>query len=163
MQNSQEKKLVHYIKNTQDELKDYYNKLNGKYQGYIQLSDRRIEHIFVEESELPKWENLHNSVNYILEIAFFEPGTKKSILVRQANEKWLVLEKILTDKEIKEADSFYTVIDKENLQAKIAQIWEEEADEFCEVGEDEYKDKLKVLKPKVLMFAGFEESKGGKS
>ena len=147
MTNNKEDKLENFVKNTQEELKDYYNGLNGKYQGYIQLSDRRIEQIFIEESILPKWEDLHNGVNYILELALFDTNSNKSILVRQANEKWIVLEKILTDKEMNEADSFYTVLD--GLQAKIAQIWQEEEDEFCL--------NLKTLVPRTLLFAGFAQ------
>lgn len=152
MVNNQNNKLEHYIKNTQDELKDYYNGLNGKYQGYIQLSDKRIEHIFQNDTALPKWDSLHNGVNYILELALFDTNTQKSILVRQTNEKWLVLEKFLTDNELNEADKFYTV--KENLQAKIAQIWEEKEDGFC--------NNLPTQTLQTLLFAGFE-NKGGKS
>ena len=123
MQNNQEKKIKHSIKNTQDVLKDYYNGLQGEYQGYIQLSDRRIEHIFKSATKLPEWESLHDNKvvnNYILELALFEPITKKSILVRQTNEKWLVIEKILKEEELEKVDTFFTVID--GLQAKIAQV-----------------------------------------
>ena len=134
---------------TETQLEAFYNDLKGNYEGYIQMSDSRIEHIFQDASPLPEWHSLHNGVNYILELALYEPESKNSILIRQANENWVVLEKILTDQEIKDADNFYTI--KDNVKAKIAQIWEEQEDEFC-LG-------LKTLIPQTLLFAGF--AKGG--
>ncbi len=132
---------------TTKELEDFYNKLQGEYEGYIQMSDSPIGHIFQKASKLPTWDILHNGINYILEMALFEPSSNKSILVRQANDKWFVVEKVLTNQEINEADSFYTI--KDNLKAKIAQIWQEEEDEFC-LG-------LPTLVPKALLFAGFKQ------
>ena len=130
------------------ELEQFYRGLSQKFEGYIQMSDSRIEHVFVTLSSLPKWEELHNGVNYILEMAFFDPETKKSILIRQQNSHWLVLEKEL--KETEPMDSFYTIT-KDTPKMKIAQIWEEEDNEFCL--------DMKVLEPKYLLFAGFEKDK----
>jgi len=135
---------------TKEELEQFYRELTEKFEGYIQMSDGRIKDIFVTPISLPKWEELHNGVNYILEMALFEPNSKKSILVRQANEKWIVLKKTLTNEEIKKSDSFYTIA-KKSPKMKIAQIWEEEESEFCKIGEKS----LKVLEPKYLLFAGF--------
>ena len=131
---------------TKEELEQFYRGLTGEFEGYIQMSDSRIEHVFVTSSSLPKWEELHNELNYIVEMAFFDPKTKKSILIRQQNSNWLVLEKEL--KETESTDSFYTIV-KDTPKMKIAQIWEEEKSEFCL--------NMKVLEPKYLLFAGFEK------
>ena len=130
------------------ELKEFYQKLNGEYEGYIQMSDKIIEHIFKKPTSLPSWDSLHNNINYILEMALFEPKSNKSILVRQANDKWITVEKFLTKEEIDNTDIFYTIKEKDNLKAKVAQIWQEEEDEFC-LG-------LQTLTPKTLLFAGFK-------
>lgn len=133
-----------------DKLKLKYAQLKGKYEGYIQMSDARIEHVFVTPSVLPAWDTLHpENVNYILEMALYEPATKQSILIRQHNDDWLILEKTLTGTEARE--SYFTVTE-ESPKMKIAQIWEEEENEFCL--------DMKVLEAKYLLFAGFEKSKG---
>jgi len=139
------------IKN-RNELKKFYNSLTDKYQGYVQMSDSRIKdnHIFKIAQILPKWEDLHNEVNYILEMALYEPNSKpsnRSILIRQQNSEWLVIDRKLTQKEIENSDSFFTLI-KDTPKMKIAQIWEEEKNEFCL--------DMEVLEPKYLLFAGFK-------
>jgi len=135
---------------SREELKEFYNGLNSEYEGYIQMSDGRIksEHLFKTAQNLPKWEELHNEVNYILEMALYEPNTKRSILIRQQNSEWLVIDKKLEGNE--PTDSFFTLTEK-TPKMKIAQIWEEEKSEFC-LG-------LDVLEPKYLLFAGFEKEK----
>jgi len=131
---------------TRDELEQFYKELTEEFEGYIQMSDNRIEHIFKNAITLPKWEELHNGVNYILEMALYNPKTKKSTLIRQQNNNWLVLEKELNGTE--PTDSFYTIAE-DTPKMKIAQIWEEEESEFCL--------DMKVLEPKYLLFAGFEK------
>jgi len=137
------------IKN-RDELKEFYNGLNDKYEGYVQMSDARIEpkYLFKTAQILPKWEELHNEVNYILEMAIFNPVSKQSILIRQQNSEWLVTKRVLEEDEINKSDSFFTLTEN-TPKMKIAQIWEEEKNEFC-LG-------LDVLEPKYLLFAGFEK------
>jgi CRISPR type III-associated protein (TIGR04423 family) len=128
---------------------------DGTYEGYVQMSDRRIEHIHLKASKLWTLDELYgkSEVNYVLEMALFDPATKKSILVRQHNDTWLHRIKELKDEEIENADSFFIVTDtKDEIKMKIAQIWEEEPNEFCL--------NMKVLEPKYLLFAGF---KGGES
>ena len=151
--------MSHSIEEFRSKMASEYDKIreSGEYVGYIQMSDKRIEDVFVEPSTLPEWETLHrNDIHYILEMALFDPETKRSILVRQHNADFLVLERELEQDEIDNADSFYTVTSN-TPKMKIVQIWEEEKNEFCL--------DMKVLEPKYLMFAGFEEaqSKGGKS
>jgi len=129
-----------------EELKRFYNSLNAKFEGYIQMSDRRIEdkYIFSTPSNLPKWEELHQG-NFIVELVLFDKESNRSILVRQANDTWIVIDKKLNGNE--DIEKFYTL--KENLKMKIAQIWETEKDEFCL--------DMEVLEPKYLLFAGFEK------
>ena len=134
---------------SREDLKEFYNGLNDAYEGYVQMSDARItsHHLFKTPQTLPKWEALHNEVNYILEMALFNPVSKQSILIRQQNSKWLVIDKKLEDNE--PTESFFTLTE-DTPKMKIAQIWEEEKNEFClDMG---------VLEPKYLLFAGFENA-----
>ncbi len=134
---------------TFEELKKFYNKLDDKYEGYIQMSDSRINNIFIQPNKLPKWKELHNDINYILEMALYEPKSKKSILIRQINDKWSVIEKYLNENDLQNSDDFFTI--KYNIKARIVQIWQKEEDDFC-LG-------LETLIPKTLFFAGFEGEK----
>jgi CRISPR type III-associated protein (TIGR04423 family) len=131
---------------SRDELKEWYETLTKLYEGYVQMSDSKIEqkHLFKTAQILPKWEELHNKTNYIVELALYQPDSKYSILVRQQNNEWIVIEKELNGKEPK--DSYFTLTE-DTPKMKIAQIWEEEPNEFC-LG-------MKVLEPKYLLFAGF--------
>jgi CRISPR type III-associated protein (TIGR04423 family) len=133
---------------SRDALKEFYNGLNDEYEGYVQMSDSRIKnhHLFKTSQTLPKWEALHNEVNYVLEMALFNPSTKQSILIRQQNSEWLVIEKKLEGNE--PTESFFTLTE-DTPKMRIAQIWEEEKNEFCL--------DLDVLEPKYLLFAGFEK------
>lgn len=141
------------IEQFRNELKPIYESLTDKYEGYIQMSDKRIEHIFKIAQQLPVLEDLYvdvnnknSDVNYIVEMALFEPSSKKSILIRQQNCKWLVLEKTLSGNELMET---YFTLSKNTPKMNIAQIWEEESNEFCL--------DMEVLEAKYLMFAGFKK------
>jgi len=147
-----ERKIKNYLK-TKYELKIYFEELNGEYVGYIQMSDSRfkVEHLLYTKKKLPSWDTLHRGgINYILEMALFD-GTQ-SILVRQHNEKFLVLE---CDVDGSEPTDSYFIATPEAYKMKIAQIWEDEESEFGE--------HWNVLEPKALMFAGFDATQGGKS
>ncbi|NPA60378.1 MAG: TIGR04423 family type III CRISPR-associated protein [Epsilonproteobacteria bacterium] len=135
---------------SREALKKFYDDLNDKYEGYVQMSDSRIEpkHLFKTTQTLPKWDELHNDINYIVEMALFNPSTKQSILIRQQNSEWLVIDKKLEGDE--PTESFFTLTE-DTPKMKIAQIWEKEENEFC-LG-------LDVLEPKYLLFAGFEKEK----
>lgn len=137
-----------------------YSKLEGEYEGYIQMSDKRIEHVYTKATKLPGLEELYvdakgekTEVNYVLEMALYDAKNENSILIRQHNNDFLVLKKELKDVDEKDIDSFYTVTSN-TPKMKIAQIWEEQDNAFCL--------NMAVLVPKALMFAGFE-SKGGES
>jgi len=131
------------------ELKEFYNGLNKAYEGYIQLSDKRIEHVFKKPNHLPKWDDIHNGINYILEMALFEPTTKRSILVRQHNSGWLVLDEVVDDSMPEE---YYFTVMSEPEQMKVVQVWEDVENKFCLDMEV-----MKVMEPKYLLFAGFCE------
>jgi len=135
---------------SREELKSFYSGLEEKFEGYVQLSDSRIksEHLFKTPQTLPEWDSLHNSINYIVEMALYNSTTKRSILIRQQNSEWLVLDKNLRGDE--PIDTFFTLTE-DTPKMRIAQIWEEEKSEFC-LG-------MEVLEPKYLMFAGFEKDK----
>jgi len=142
------------IEKLRNEFATIYDGLNGEYQGYIQMSDKRIEHVYVNASKLPDLDTLYvntnnevSDVNYVLEMALFDPDTQDSVLVRQHNDGWLNMKKNLKDISLDDKDSYFSAKEDEP-KMKIAQIWEEVSNEFCE-GWD-------VLEPKYLMFAGFE-------
>ncbi len=140
---------------TREELREYYMLLTGEYVGYVQMSDSRFkdEHIFKEKKKLPSWEALHkNDIHYILEMTLFDGKT--SILIRQHNADFLVVEEELTQEQMQSAESFYTVT-PDTPKMKIAQVWEEEENEFC-------LEDMKVLEAKYLLFAGFEANEGDK-
>ena len=140
------------LKNEETLKKFYMEELTGKYEGYIQMSDRRIEKVFTSPQSLPMWDTLHNGVNYILEMALFDPDDSRSILIRQHNADWLVINVVLNANE--PLTSYYTVT-SDTPKMKIAQIWEEEENVFC--------FNMNVWEPKYLLFAGFEEVQGGES
>ena len=135
---------------SREELEVFYNGLTDKYEGYVQMSNSRIKpkHLFQIAQTLLKWEELDDGSNYIVEMALFEPSSKRSILIRQQNSEWLVLDKVLNGNE---PIDFYFTLTENTPKMKVAQIWEEEPNEFC-LG-------LKVLEPKYLLFAGFEKEK----
>ena len=138
-----------------ESFKKAYEAWGDSYVGYIQISDTPFEseHIWTSPKPLPKWDDLHNTFNYILELCLYNKQTRHSIVARQHNDSWLVLEKQLNDDDLANTENFETVV-KETPRMRIAQIWQEESDPFCEG--------WKVLEPKALMFAGFEQSKGEK-
>ena len=132
-----------------EQLREFYNGLDGEYEGYIQMSDSQIkkDNIFTTPKRLPTWDSIHSNNNFILEMVLYEPEEKLSILVRQQNDKWVVRERNIKDEYI---ESYYTVID-DKLKIKVAHIYKEEVDEFC-LG-------MEVLEPKEILFAGFEKDK----
>jgi CRISPR type III-associated protein (TIGR04423 family) len=146
-----ESKLSSKLK-TRKGLEAYFNALDSEYEGYIQMSDSRFEdeHLLYTKKKLPAWKVLHNGINYILEMALFDG--KQSILVRQHNEKFLILECEIDGLEPTES---YFIATSQAYKMKIAQIWEPTPNEFC--------NDWDVLEPKALMFAGFEATQGGES
>ena len=138
---------------TIDELKEFYKSLMEQFDGYIQMSDEKLNKIFTSKQTLPSWEDLHNGRNFILEACLFDGD--RSITIRQVNDKFAIIDEKLSDlkKENITTEEFVakSLEDKIELKAKITQIWEEKADENCE--------NLKVLKPTLLLFSGFTKGK----
>jgi CRISPR type III-associated protein (TIGR04423 family) len=121
------------------EILDYVNALKG-YQGYVQFSNRRIEEIFTDFSDI----TVDPGEGFIYEAHFYNGSD--SISIRQINVWWYVDE--TKDVSIENTQMYYAI---NNLKVKMAQIWEAENDPLCE--------DLPVLKLKKVVFAGFE---GGK-
>ncbi|WP_434241380.1 TIGR04423 family type III CRISPR-associated protein [Aliarcobacter cryaerophilus] len=135
---------------TKEQLKEFYESLSGLFEGYIQMSDKKLDNIFSSKQLLPAWKDLHNENNFILEACLFDGD--RSITIRQVNDKFAVIDKKLSDfkEEQKTTQIFLAKSNEENvnLKAKITQIWEEKEDENCE--------NIKVLKPTLQLFSGFE-------
>lgn len=136
---------------TKEQLKDFYENLNIEFEGYIQMSDEKLDKIFSSKQTLPSWEDLHENKNFILEACLFDGD--RSITIRQINDKFAVIDKKLSDfsEENKKEEEFLAKSNEENVnfKAKITQIWEEKEDKNCE--------NIKVLKPTLLLFSGFTE------
>ena len=136
---------------TKEELKECYEGLSDLFEGYIQMSDEKLNKIFSSKQTLPSWEDLHKNKNFILEACLFDGD--RSITIRQINDKFVVIDKKLSDfsEENKKEEKFLAKSNEKNIEliAKITQIWEEKEDENCE--------NIKVLKPTLLLFSGFTE------
>ena len=126
-------------KYTQQGIIDFINTLKG-YQGYVQMSDRRITDIWVEYSDI----NLVVESGFIYE-AHFCSGAE-SIAIKQINSDWLVSKTDISNVVESDKQTYYAI---NGLKVKMAQIWEPEVDPLCE--------NMKVLKLKKVVFAGFEK------
>ena len=132
---------------TFNELKSFYENLNGEFEGYIQMSDEKLDKIFSSKQTLPSWEDLHKNKNFIFEACFFDGD--RSLTIRQINNAFVVIDEKLSNYENKTEEIFIAKSLENNmkLKAKITQIWEEKEDKNCE--------NLQVLKATLLLFSGF--------
>jgi CRISPR type III-associated protein (TIGR04423 family) len=132
---------------TFNELKSFYENLNGEFEGYIQMSDGKLDKIFSSKQTLPSWEDLHKNKNFIFEACFFDGD--RSLTIRQINNAFVVIDEKLSNYENKTEEIFIAKSLENNmkLKAKITQIWEEKEDKNCE--------NLQVLKATLLLFSGF--------
>jgi CRISPR type III-associated protein (TIGR04423 family) len=132
---------------TFNELKSFYENLNGEFEGYIQMSDGKLDKIFSSKQTLPSWEDLHKNKNFIFEACFFDGD--RSLTIRQMNNAFVVIDEKLSNYENKTEEIFIAKSLENNmkLKAKITQIWEEKEDKNCE--------NLQVLKATLLLFSGF--------
>ena len=132
----------------QDKVIPYLNKLKG-FRGYVQFSHRPIDKdkdIFIDKDPDIKEES-----GFIYE-AYFSNG-ETSVTIRQVNDDWLVDDEVdISDIKEEDIQTYLTKIEGFDYRVKMAQIWEDEADELCEG--------MAVKKLKKVVFAGFE--KGGK-
>ena len=74
---------------TKEQLKEFYESLSGLFEGYIQMSDKKLDNIFSSKQLLPAWKDLHNENNFILEACLFDGD--RSITIRQLNDKFVVI------------------------------------------------------------------------
>ncbi|MDF1884325.1 TIGR04423 family type III CRISPR-associated protein [Sulfurimonas sp. SAG-AH-194-C21] len=124
------------MKNNKQEIETYINSLKG-YEGYVQFSDRPIEDIWTQKSDI----NVNAKDGFVYE-AHFCNGTE-SISIKQINDSWFVSTTDISN--ISDEDTqVYHAFEK---NVKMAQIWGEVADEFCEG--------MKVQKIKKVVFVGF--------
>ena len=137
---------------TKKEVIDYINKLKG-YQGYVQFSDRPIDKtkdIFLETDP-----RITDEKGFIYEAHFYNEKEKKSISIRQINNKWFVSETDISNIDDNDIQEYLTDIEKFNYKVKMTQIWEKENDPLCE--------NMKVKKLKKVVFAGFKGEKNDNS
>jgi len=119
-------------------IQTYINSLKG-YEGYVQFSDRPIEDIWTQKSDI----SIDSKDGFIYE-AHFCNGTQ-SISIKQINNSWFVSTTDVSN--ISDEDTqLYHAFEK---NVKMAQVWEEVADELCEG--------MKVQKIKKVVFVGFKQ------
>ena len=137
---------------TLEQLKEFYENLSSEFEGYIQMSDEKLNKVFTSKQKLPSWDSLHNGKNFIFEVCLFDGD--RSITIRQVNNKFAIIDKRLSEyqKENITTQSFLTTA---YAKVNIAQIWEEKNDENCL--------DMKVLKPTIQLFVGFNSQEKGES
>ena len=124
------------MKKNKTEIVEYINSLKG-YEGYVQFSDRPIKDIWTTPSDI----NIDPKDGFVYEAHFC--NGKESIAIHQLNGDFFVS---VTDiSQIpKEDTQTYHAYEK---NVKMAQVWEEKEDEFCEG--------MGVEKLQKVVFAGF--------
>ncbi len=142
------------MKKNRDEILKYVNENLKDCEGYIQLMGEKIDekHLFLTGERTPSL----GEDELIYEAHFFNANLKKSISIRQINDAWFVDETELNKVALEESDikTFYPKFG--NFKIKMAQIWQDEKDEFCEVPQDNGTlEGLPVLKLQKIVFAGF--------
>lgn len=142
------------MKKNRDEILKYVNENLKGYEGYIQLMGEKIDekHLFLAGERTPDL----GKDELIYEAHFFDEKSKKSVSIRQINDAWFVDETELNKVALEESDikTFYPKFG--NFKIKMAQIWQDEKDEFCEVPQDNGTlEGLPVLKLQKIVFAGF--------
>ena len=142
------------MKKNKDEILKYVNENLKGYEGYIQLMGEKIDdnQVFLEGDRTPGL----GEDELIYEAHFFNANLKKSISIRQINDAWFVDETELNKVALEESDikTFYPKFG--NFKIKMAQIWQDEKDEFCEVSQGNGTlEGLPVLKLQKIVFAGF--------
>lgn len=142
------------MKKNKDEILKYVNENLKGYEGYIQLMGEKIDekHLFLAGERTPGL----GEDELIYEAHFFDEKSKKSVSIRQINDAWFVDETELNKVALEESDikTFYPKFG--NFKIKMAQIWQDEKDEFCEVPQDNGTlEGLPVLKLQKIVFAGF--------
>jgi len=149
------------MRKNRDEILRYVNENLKGYEGYIQLMGEKIDekHLFLAGERAPSL----GKDELIYEAHFFNANLKKSISIRQINDAWFIDEAELNKVALEESDIKTFCPKFGNFKIKMAQIWQDEKDEFCEVlREDGTREGLPVLKLQKIVFAGFVKDKKDK-
>ena len=149
------------MKKNRDEILKYVNENLRDYEGYIQLMGEKIDekHLFLAGERTPSL----GKDELIYEAHFFDEKSKKSVSIRQINDAWFIDETELNKVVLEESDikTFYPKFG--NFKIKMAQIWQDEKDEFCEVPQDNGTlEGLPVLKLQKIVFVGFAKNEKDK-
>ena len=123
-------------KETKTKIVEYINSLKG-YEGYVQFSDRPIEDIWTQRSDI----TIDAKDGFVYE-AHFCNGVE-SIGIRQVNATWLVSKTDISNVPSEDTEIYFA----HGKNVKMAQIWKNEKDEFCEG--------MLVKKLTKVVFAGF--------
>ena len=153
------------MKKNRDEILKYVNENLKGYEGYIQLMGEKIDekHLFLAGERTPGL----GEDELIYEANFFDYKSKKSVSIRQINDAWFVDETELggtnlDPKKNPDIKEFHSKFKPEfsakfkEVKIKMAQIWQDEKDKFCEVPQGNGTlEGLPVLKLQKIVFAGF--------
>jgi CRISPR type III-associated protein (TIGR04423 family) len=125
---------------TNDKVISYIKELQN-YEGYIQFSDEKIRNsdIFTKEDDIAN--KLTPTKGFVYE-AHFCNGVE-SISVKQVNAEWFISKTDISNISSEDTQVYFA----HGKNVKMAQIWEEKADEFCEG--------MLVKKLQKVVFAGF--------
>lgn len=150
--------MIQIERKDKESLKAFWQSLSqGRFTGYIIMSDRPMEYAFTTPSELPSWEKLHRPYNFIWEANLYEEN-KRSISIQQFHETWQIVEIAWNGSPEKAKGEFirhkYLMhIPSEGKQIEktciMQEAWHPVPDEFCE--------NMEVLKPAWCAFVGFEK------
>ena len=124
------------MKKNKTEILEYINSLRG-YEGYVQFSDRPIEDIWTQKSDI----SVDAKGGFVYE-AHFSNGVE-SISIKQINSSWLVSTTDISNIKEENTEIFYAL----EKNVKMAQIWDKITDPLCE--------DMKVEKLQKVLFAGF--------
>jgi len=114
------------------------------YEGYVQFSHRPIERekdIFHNGKKV----EIIDESGFVYE-AHFCNGSE-SVVIRQINDSWLISTTDISNIAPKDTEKYISDIKDFSYKIKMAQIWKEENDPFCE--------NIPTLKLKKVVFAGF--------
>jgi len=124
------------MKKNRAEILEYINSLRG-YEGYVQFSDRPIEDIWTQKSDI----DVDAKKGFVYE-AHFSNGVE-SISIRQLNDTWFISKTDISNIKEEDTEVFHAL--EQNV--KMTQVWEEIVDPLCE--------DMKVKKLQKVLFVGF--------
>ena len=114
------------------------------YEGYVQFSHRPIDRekdIFYNGKKV----EIEGESGFVYEAHFCNGN--ESVAIRQINDTWVISTTDISNVAPKDTEKYISDIKDFGYKTKMAQIWEEEKDEYCE--------NITVMKLKKVVFAGF--------